>query len=156
MFRVDLVDDIADDADVDTGVITERDIRVDHDDFHRCRQLAHHSRVADVITFHRGGLSAPVIEPEDEPRQKALSALASTRTSSSNCSSSCFDPKPTSKPGSSATELEEAPRDCEVRITGGVVVIQPSWPTARSPAFSLPPQLGPTVKFAFPFPSTSP
>ena len=33
MLRVDLVDDIADDADVDTGVITERDIRVDHDHF---------------------------------------------------------------------------------------------------------------------------
>jgi hypothetical protein len=33
MVRVDLVDDIADDADVDTGVITERDIRMYHDDF---------------------------------------------------------------------------------------------------------------------------
>ena len=32
-FRVDLVDDIADEADVDTGVISERDIRVDHDNF---------------------------------------------------------------------------------------------------------------------------
>ncbi|MBI1355776.1 MAG: hypothetical protein GC160_15660 [Acidobacteria bacterium] len=32
MLRVDLVDDIADEADVDTGVVSERDIRVDHDD----------------------------------------------------------------------------------------------------------------------------
>ena len=33
MLRVDLVDDIADDADVDTGVISERDMLVDRDDF---------------------------------------------------------------------------------------------------------------------------
>jgi hypothetical protein len=33
MVRVDLVDDIADEAAVDSGVITERDIRVDHADF---------------------------------------------------------------------------------------------------------------------------
>ena len=33
MPRVDIVDDIADDPDLDTGVITERDIRVDHDNF---------------------------------------------------------------------------------------------------------------------------
>ena len=42
MLRVDIVDDIADDADVDTGVITERDIRVDHDDFN----LVDNSRIA--------------------------------------------------------------------------------------------------------------
>ena len=33
MLRVDLVDDIADDPDIDSGVITERDIRVDPDNF---------------------------------------------------------------------------------------------------------------------------
>jgi len=58
--RVDIVDDIAADSGVDSGVITERDIRVDHDDFN------------DVITFHRGGQPMSVIESEDEPRHKAL------------------------------------------------------------------------------------
>ena len=33
MLAVDVVDDIADDMNIDSGVITERDIRVDHDDF---------------------------------------------------------------------------------------------------------------------------
>lgn len=35
MLRVDLVDDIADDPDVDTDSISERDMRVDHDNFNR-------------------------------------------------------------------------------------------------------------------------
>ena len=33
MLRVDLVDDIADDSGVDTDIISERDIRVEHHDF---------------------------------------------------------------------------------------------------------------------------
>ena len=33
MLRVDMVDYIADDSDIDNGVITARDIRVDHDDY---------------------------------------------------------------------------------------------------------------------------
>lgn len=33
MLRVDLVDDIADDVDIDSGVISERDIRIDDDEF---------------------------------------------------------------------------------------------------------------------------
>jgi|GEM_PF-6377609 len=42
MLRVDLVDDIGDDFDVDTDVITERDIRVDHNNFN----LVDNSRIA--------------------------------------------------------------------------------------------------------------
>jgi hypothetical protein len=68
MLPVDIVDDIADDADVDSRVNTERDIRVDHDDFNPVGN----SRIADVITFHRRGQPMPVIEPEDKPRKKAL------------------------------------------------------------------------------------
>ena len=33
MLRLDMVDDTADDFDIDNGVITERDIRVDHHNF---------------------------------------------------------------------------------------------------------------------------
>ena len=42
MLRVDIVADIGDDADVDSGVVTERDIRVDHDNFN----LVDNSRIA--------------------------------------------------------------------------------------------------------------
>ena len=42
MLRVDMVDYIADDSDIDTGVITARDIRVDHHNFN----LVDNSRIA--------------------------------------------------------------------------------------------------------------
>ena len=72
MLRVDLVADIADEADVDTGVITARDIRVDHHNFN----LVDNSRIArdSPTSSHliEEDHPMPVIEPEDKPRKKAL------------------------------------------------------------------------------------
>jgi hypothetical protein len=52
-----VVDDIADDADVDTGVITERDVCVDHDDF---------NPVSDSRIVRESPTSSHLIE-EDSP-----------------------------------------------------------------------------------------
>ena len=57
ILRVDLVNDTADDADVDSDVITERDIRVDHDNFN----LVDNSRIT-----RESPTSSPATE-EDNP-----------------------------------------------------------------------------------------
>ena len=49
---VDIVDDVADDADTDSGVISERDNGVDHHVVNLVDIFTHHSRVASVITVH--------------------------------------------------------------------------------------------------------
>ena len=72
MLRVDMVDDIADDSDFDNGVITARDIRVDHHYFNLVDnpRIARDSPTSSHLIEEDSPM--PVIEPEAKPRKKVL------------------------------------------------------------------------------------
>ena len=71
---VDDGDDFADDADIDSSVISERDVHVDHHDVNLVDIFEHRSRVAYVITFHEEWGQA-----DDRPRPTAPEALFTAR-----------------------------------------------------------------------------
>ena len=111
MLRLDLVDEIADDVDVDNDVITERDIRVDLDDFN----FVDNSRItrkSPTSSRSTRRWAKPTIEPKVNRARGSLQRLGSRRASMKSQSAPIYAaPRPMSRTSFAArAQLAAAPR----------------------------------------------